>query len=218
MLYADLALLDAELTLGLPPKTTAATGIDAMVHAIEAYTSKHKKNPVSDALAKAALGLLAPNLVTACRNGRDRAAREAMLLGAMLAGQAFANAPVAAVHALAYPIGGIFHVPHGHSNALVLPHVLRFNLPAATPLYAELAEVIVPGVSGSPEQKAQAFIDHLEKVADQVGIETRLRQMGVAETDLARMAADAMKQTRLLVNNPREVSEADALAIYRAAW
>lgn len=218
LLYADLALLDAELTLGLPPKATAATGIDAMVHAIEAYTSKHKKNPVSDALAKAALGLLAPNLVAACRNGQDRNAREAMLLGAMLAGQAFANAPVAAVHALAYPIGGIFHVPHGHSNALVLPHVLRFNLGAAAPLYAELADVVVPGASGSAEQKAQAFIDHLEKVAAQVGIETRLRQVGVAETDLARMAADAMKQTRLLVNNPREVSEADALAIYRAAW
>lgn len=218
VLYADLALLDAELTLGLPPKATAATGIDAMVHAIEAYTSRHKKNPVSDALAKAALGLLAPNLVTACRNGRDRDAREAMLLGAMLAGQAFANAPVAAVHALAYPIGGIFHVPHGHSNALVLPHVLRFNLGAAAPLYAELAEVIVPGVSGSAEQKAQAFVDHLERLAEQVGIETRLRQVGVAESDLERMAADAMKQTRLLVNNPREVSEADALAIYRAAW
>jgi alcohol dehydrogenase len=218
VLYADLALLDAELTLGLPPKATAATGIDAMVHAIEAYTSKHKKNPISDALAKAALGLLAPNLVTACRNGQDRSAREAMLLGAMLAGQAFANAPVAAVHALAYPVGGIFHVPHGHSNALVLPHVLRFNLGAAAPLYAELAEMIVPGVSGSPEQKAQAFIDHLERLAEQVGIETRLRQVGVAETDLERMAADAMKQTRLLVNNPREVSEADALAIYRAAW
>jgi alcohol dehydrogenase len=218
VLYADLAVLDAELTLGLPPKATAATGIDAMVHAIEAYTSKHKKNPVSDALAKAALGLLAPNLLAACRNGQDRNAREAMLLGAMLAGQAFANAPVAAVHALAYPIGGIFHVPHGHSNALVLPHVLRFNLGAAAPLYAELAEVIVPGVSGSPEQKAQAFIDYLERLAAQVGIETRLRQVGVAETDLARMAADAMKQTRLLVNNPREVSEEDALAIYRAAW
>jgi alcohol dehydrogenase len=218
VLYADLAVLDAELTLGLPPKATAATGIDAMVHAIEAYTSKHKKNPVSDALAKAALGLLAPNLLAACRNGQDRNAREAMLLGAMLAGQAFANAPVAAVHALAYPIGGIFHVPHGHSNALVLPHVLRFNLGAAAPLYAELAEVIVPGVSGPSEQKAQALIDHLERLAEQVGIETRLRQVGVAETDLARMAADAMKQTRLLVNNPREVSEGDALAIYRAAW
>ncbi|MBV9999877.1 MAG: iron-containing alcohol dehydrogenase [Verrucomicrobia bacterium] len=218
VLYADLALLDAELTLGLPPKATAATGIDAMVHAIEAYTSRHKKNPVSDALAKVALGLLVPNLLPACRNGQDRTAREAMLLGAMLAGQAFANAPVGAVHALAYPIGGIFHVPHGHSNALVLPHVLRFNLSAAMPLYAELADVIVPGVPGAPERKAEALIDRLEELAGQAGIETRLRQVGVAETDLERMAADAMKQTRLLVNNPREVSEADALAIYRAAW
>lgn len=130
-LYADLAILDAILTLGLPPAVTAATGIDAMVHAIEAYTSRHKKNPMSDALAREALRLLSRNLVKACEHGQDLEARQAMLLGACLAGQAFSNAPVAAVHALAYPIGGIFHVPHGLSNSLVLPHVLRFNMPAA---------------------------------------------------------------------------------------
>src|SRR5690554_215064 len=217
-LYADMAILDAQLTLGLPPKATAATGIDAMVHAIEAYTSKHLKNPVSDMLAAQALTLLARNLLRACQHGDDLAAREAMLLGAMLAGQAFANAPVAAVHALAYPLGGIFHVPHGLSNSLVLPHVLRFNAPDAAGLYAELAELIVPDSAGSAEARSQALIAHLEALIHTTGIERRLREVGVQETDLSRLASDAMKQTRLLGNNPREVREEDAYAIYAAAY
>ncbi|HEY0791466.1 MAG TPA: iron-containing alcohol dehydrogenase [Chthoniobacterales bacterium] len=218
VLYADQAILDAELTMGLPPKVTAATGIDAMVHAIEAFTSLHKKNPASDVLAKSALRLLAGSLVTACRNGQDRAAREGMLLGAMQAGQAFANAPVGAVHALAYPIGGIFHVPHGLSNALVLPPVLEFNLPVAAGLYAELAQEIVPGLAGDTKEKAAAFLAHLNRLTVDVQIERRLRDVGVQEKDLKRMAADAIKQTRLLMNNPREVKEEDALAIYQAAF
>jgi alcohol dehydrogenase class IV len=216
-LYADVAILDAELTLGLPPKVTAATGIDAMVHAIEAYTTKLKKNPLSDMLARQALTLLATNLPIACEDGRNLAARQAMLLGAMLAGQSFANAPVAAVHALAYPIGGIFHVPHGLSNSLVLPHVLRFNAPAAMPLYAELAGIVAPGATGSDEARTLALIAALENLAERVGIETRLRQVGIAESDLDRLADDAMLQTRLLGNNPREVTRADAFAIYAAA-
>ena len=121
VLLPDAAVLDADLTLGLPPRVTAMTGIDAMVHAIEAYTSKHKKNPLSDNLARQALGLLAGNIRTAVHEGDNREARANMLLGAMLAGQAFANAPVAAVHALAYPLGGHYHIPHGLSNSLVLP-------------------------------------------------------------------------------------------------
>ncbi|MDR0479467.1 MAG: iron-containing alcohol dehydrogenase [Burkholderiaceae bacterium] len=217
-LMADLAILDAELTLGLPRAATAATGIDAMVHAIEAYTTAQLKNPVSDMLAVRALELLSRHLLPACENGRDRAAREAMLLGAMLAGQAFANAPVAAVHALAYPVGGIFHVAHGLSNALVLPHVLRFNAPAAGKLYAELAETVVPGVTGSDEAKAAALIAHLEQLAAVSGIARTLREVGIAQSDLPRLAREAMLQTRLLVNNRREVTQADALAIYTAAW
>jgi alcohol dehydrogenase class IV len=216
-LYADLAVLDAQLTVGLPPKVTAATGIDAMVHAIEAYTTKLKKNPLSDMLARQALALLSANLVTACRNGPDLAARQAMLLGAMLAGQSFANAPCAAVHALAYPIGGIFHVPHGLSNSLVLPHVLRFNAPSTAPLYAELAEIVAPGASGSEEARTEALIARMDGIALETGIETRLRDVGIAETDLDRLADDAMLQTRLLANNPCEVSRADARAIYAAA-
>ena len=216
-LFADLAVLDAELTLGLPPLVTAATGIDAMVHAIEAFTSKHKKNPMSDSLAVQALKLLSGNLMLACEQGGNLHARQAMLLGACFAGQAFSNAPVAAVHALAYPIGGIFHVPHGLSNSLVLPHVLRFNLSEATSHYAELASVVAPHVSGSDEARAEALIAAMQQVARMTGIETSLRQVGIAEKDLDRLADDAMLQTRLLGNNPRELTRADAYAIYAAA-
>jgi alcohol dehydrogenase len=216
-LYADLAVLDATLTLGLPPVVTAATGIDAMVHAIEAYTSKHKKNPMSDMLARQALSLLSRNLIPACENGANLEARQAMLLGACLAGQAFSNAPVAAVHALAYPIGGIFHVAHGLSNSLVLPHVLRFNLPFAATHYAELAGFVVPDASGSEEARAHALIVATQQIATVTGIETTLQQVGIAESDLDRLADDAMLQTRLLGNNPRDVTREDARAIYAAA-
>lgn len=217
-LFADVAILDAELTLGLPRAATAATGIDAMVHAIEAYTSARLKNPLSDRLALQALELLSRHLLPACDNGQDRAAREAMLLGAMLAGQAFANAPVAAVHALAYPIGGLFHVPHGLSNALVLPHVLRFNANAAAQQYAQLADIIAPDAHGSDEARTAAWIARIDALIAATGIPRTLREVGVGRHELPRMAADAMLQTRLLVNNPREVGEADALAIYEQAW
>ncbi|PKV46639.1 alcohol dehydrogenase [Janthinobacterium sp. 61] len=216
-LYADLAILDASLTLGLPPAVTAATGIDAMVHAIEAYTSRLLKNPLSDMLAMQALSLLSGNLLTACRDGSNLPAREAMLLGAMLAGQAFANAPVAAVHALAYPIGGMFHVPHGLSNALVLPHVLRFNLSHAAPLYAQLAAVVQPGITGSEEARAVALIDAMHDIALATGIARTLREVGIAASDLDRLADEAMLQTRLIGNNPRPVTRLDARAIYAAA-
>ncbi|MCG1017280.1 MULTISPECIES: iron-containing alcohol dehydrogenase [Burkholderiaceae] len=217
-LFADVAILDAELTLGLPRATTAATGIDAMVHAIEAYTSARLKNPLSDRLALQALELLSRHLLPACDNGQDRAAREAMLLGAMLAGQAFANAPVAAVHALAYPIGGLFHVPHGLSNALVLPHVLRFNANTAAQQYAQLASIVAPDARGSDEARTAVWIARIDALIAATGIPRTLREVGVGRHDLPRMAADAMLQTRLLVNNPREVREADALAIYEQAW
>ena len=216
-LYADLAILDASLTLGLPPAVTAATGIDAMVHAIEAYTSRLLKNPLSDMLATQALALLHAHLVTACRDGQNLAAREAMLLGAMLAGQAFANAPVAAVHALAYPIGGLFHVPHGLSNALVLPHVLRFNLSHAAPLYAQLATILQPGITGSEEARAEALIGAMQEIAVATGIARTLRAVGITAGDLDRLADEAMLQTRLLGNNPRPLTRGDARAIYAAA-
>ncbi len=217
-LYADMAVLDATLTTGLPPAVTAATGIDAMVHAIEAFTSKALKNPLSDQLALQALKLLSGHLLLACQRGQDLKAREAMLLGALLAGQAFANAPVAAVHALAYPLGGRFHLPHGLSNALVLPHVLRFNAETAPQAYVGLAEALLPGLAGDASSKALAFVGHLETMIAATGLPMRLRDHGIAPDALPQLAADAMLQTRLLVNNPREVEEADALAIYRRAY
>jgi alcohol dehydrogenase len=216
-LYADMAILDAELTTGLPAQVTAATGIDAMVHAIEAYTSKHKKNPLSDGLARHALSLLSRHLIRACENGHDLASRQAMLLGAMLAGQAFANAPVAAVHALAYPIGGIFHVPHGLSNSLVLPHVLRYNAEVCAEQYAELAAIVVPHAEGSVEARAEALAVAMQQFATITGLPRTLRQVGIAESDLDLLANDAMKQTRLLGNNPRPVTREDAYALYKLA-
>lgn len=217
-LYGDMAVLDARLTLGLPAHITAATGIDAMVHAIEAYTSKRLKNPLSDHLAVLALRLLMGNLARVCENGQDLDAREAMLLGSMLAGQAFANAPVAAVHALAYPLGGRFHLPHGLTNALVLLPVMEFNLPTAAATYARLAREVLPGVKGDDTAQAQALLQHLRELIGATRLPMRLREHGVKETDLAMLANDAMQQTRLLVNNPREVGEADALAVYQQAF
>lgn len=219
VLYADVAVLDADLTLGLPRGVTAATGIDAMVHAIEAYTSKIRKNTLSDALAREALSLLGANIRRVCEDGRDRDARAAMLLGSLLAGMAFANAPCAAVHALAYPIGAHFHVAHGLSNSLVLPHVMRFNAPAAERLYAEVAPLAMPGLTGRGDRAlSEGLVAGFETLIADLGIETRLRQVGVSHNQLPMLAAEAMHQTRLLMNNPREVTEADALAIYQLAW
>ncbi|WP_431324720.1 iron-containing alcohol dehydrogenase [Rhizobium sp. YTU87027] len=221
IILPDIAILDADLTLGLPAAITAATGVDAMVHAIEAYASRNaNNNPLSKMLARQALQLLGANIEKAVFDGKDRAARGAMLLGSMLAGQAFANSPVAAVHALAYPIGGTFHVPHGLSNALVLPHVLRFNAPDAASIYAEIAADAFPDLSSEQGDhgRCAAFIERLAKLSAKLGLQPRLRDVGIGEEYLADMARDAMKQTRLLVNNPRNVSEADALAIYKAAW
>ena len=219
VLLPDVAVLDADLTLGLPPAITAMTGVDAMVHAIEAYTSRHRKNPLSDNLARQALTLLSRNIRTAVLDGGNREARENMLLGAMLAGQAFANAPVAAVHALAYPLGGHYHIPHGLSNSLVLPSVLEFNAPAASHLYAELADIVVgEPVAGSAESRTVSLIGALRSLIRDVSLPATLSEAGVREEDLQMLSQDAMLQQRLLVNNPREVVYEDALAIYRAAF
>ena len=208
MILPDVAVLDPELTLGLPPHVTAATGIDAMVHAIEAYASAApNNNPLSDACWRARrCGCSAAQHREGRARRRRREARGEMLLGSMLAGQAFANSPVAAVHALAYPIGGRFHVPHGLSNALVLPHVLRFNAPAAAPLYAEIAADAVSRARRRRRRRTapHAFIDALAGLAPACELEQpAARRRHPAGGDLPKLAADAMKQTRLLVNNPR---------------
>ena len=218
-LTAECAVLDPALTVGLPRGVTAATGIDAIVHAVEAYTSARLKNPISDALAREALRLLTANLLTACERPNDLAAREAMLLGAHLAGLAFSNAPVAGVHALAYPLGGLHHLPHGVSNALMLRHVLQHNAEAAREHYAELAPIVVPGCEGEGSQaRTAALIDRLDQLVQQSGIQTRLRDYGIDIAEAPTLAREAMKQTRLLVNNPCPIEEADAQRLYEAAW
>ena len=219
-LLADKIVLDASLTLGLPPHVTAATGIDAMVHAIEAYTSRRLKNSLSDMLAREALRLLAGNIAVAVKQGDNLDARGSMLLGAMLAGQAFANAPVAAVHALAYPLGGNYHIPHGLSNSLVLPHVIRFNGPSAGDLYKEIAPLIMPGKSLPDDALVvtEMLAEHFLSLAEDLGLQTSLSQMNVPEGDLPKLAEEAMLQQRLLINNPREVSVDDSLEIYRQAY
>jgi alcohol dehydrogenase class IV len=218
-LTADWAVLDPRLTIGLPREVTAATGIDAIVHSIEAYTSARLKNPLSDALAREALRLLTSNLLTACTRPGDAAAREAMLLGAHLAGLAFSNAPVAGVHALAYPLGGLHHLPHGVTNALMLRHVLQHNSEAAREHYAELAPIVVPDCKAEGTQARVALlIDRLDQLVSDSGIATRLRDYGIDIAEAPTLAREAMKQTRLLVNNPCEITQADAQRLYEAAW
>tara|TARA_Y100000590_G_scaffold296304_1_gene333886 strand:+ start:991 stop:2160 length:1170 start_codon:yes stop_codon:yes gene_type:complete len=223
LILPDLAILDPDLTLGLPANTTAATGIDAMVHAIEGYASSNKNNnPISKMLAIEALKLLGGSIEQAVFEGSNVEARGNMLIGAMLAGKAFANSPVAAVHALAYPIGGTFHISHGLSNSLVLPYVLRFNTveAKASKDYAELAPYVFPKIDINKGAQAVSaeFIDKLEGLSKRIGLPQRLREVDIPKEACKKMASDAMKQTRLLVNNPREITEKDALNIYESAW
>ncbi|HEX6217674.1 MAG TPA: iron-containing alcohol dehydrogenase [Sphingomicrobium sp.] len=218
-LTAEWTVLDPGLTLGLPRHVTAATGIDAIVHAVEAYTSARLKNPLSDALAREALRLLSGNLMKACDDPANINARSAMLLGAHLAGLAFSNAPVAGVHALAYPLGGIHHLPHGVSNALMLRHVMAHNLESARELYAELAEIVEPDCAAHGTQaRAALLVDRLDQLVRDSGIATRLRDYDIPADDVPMLAREAMRQERLLVNNPCPIAEEDARRLYEAAW
>lgn len=224
-LFADAIFLDPLLTLGLPPLVTAATGIDAMVHAIEAFTSKRLKNPMSDMLALQSLMLMSRSIRIAVHDGTNISARSDMLLGAMMAGQAFANAPVGAVHALAYPLGGIFHIPHGLSNSLVLPHVLRFNGTDANELYASVLENIdfdgllePSNLDQGAESASITLADYFLRLALDLGLPTTLMAMGIESSDLPELAQQAMLQERLLINNPRAMTYDHALNIYQQAY
>lgn len=223
IILPDLAVLDPELTLNLPSDITAATGVDAMVHAIEAYTSiNQNNNPISKLLAIESLKLLGSSIEIAVFDGQNIEARKNMLLGSMMAGQAFANSPVSAVHALAYPLGGIFHISHGLSNSLVLPHVLRFNSinTEACDKYAFLAPLIFKDINDKRNTQliCNDFIERLENLSSILNLPSKLRDLNIPKDACAKMAKESMKQTRLLVNNPREVTEEDAFNIYNAAW
>lgn len=207
-LYARRVLLDANLTLGLPASITASTGIDAMVHAIEAYTTIREKNPISDTLALAAMRKLRNAIVRACEDGADLEARNDMLMGAMLAGQAFSNAPCAAVHALAYPLGGFFHVPHGLSNALVMTEVMKYNQPKADHWYGEIARDLGIGQTGSD------LIDDMLRIKEATHVPKTLTEVGIPADAIDIMAKDAMTKDRLLMNNAREMTFEATVKIY----
>jgi alcohol dehydrogenase class IV len=217
-LYSDTVILDVELTMGLPPKVTAATGVDAMVHAIEALTSGVRKNPVSDQLALQAMRLLFANAPTAVAHGDQVEARSAMLTGSMLAGLAFANATVGAVHALAYPLGTQFHVSHGGSNAVMLVPVMRYNLPEAAPLYAEIARSVLADADAQDDQSAAAQLaDALEAMIAEVGLEGRLRDLGIEEKNIDDLVDGALRQERLLSYNIKPLTRNDVKAVFEAA-
>jgi alcohol dehydrogenase len=208
------AILDPALTLGLPPSVTAATGMDALIHAVEAYTSKNA-NSFTDMLALQAMSMIFANIRKVFANGRDIDARAVMLEGSFLAGLAFANAGVTAVHAFAYPIGAEFHIPHGVANSMMLAAVMEFNMSGNLPKFARMARAFGDEREGiSDEQAAFSAVGALRILADDLNIPRRLSDFGVTEEDVPFLARGVMKVTRLLANNPRELTLQDAEEIY----
>lgn len=214
-LFPRVALLDPELSVGLPSAMTAATGMDALIHAIEAYTSNNATD-FTDVLAARAMELISDNLRAAYARGTDLKARAAMLEGAMLAGMAFANAGVTAVHAFAYPIGAEYHIPHGVANALMLPPVMRFNLMGCLERFADIADFLGQPIEGlSLREAAEEAVAAILVLVEDLGVPTSLGEFGVKEEHLPQLAKGVMKVGRLLDNNPRQVTLADAEVIYR---
>ncbi|MGS0624127.1 iron-containing alcohol dehydrogenase [Ralstonia sp. VS2407] len=214
-LLPQVVILDAELTFDLPKPITAATGIDAFVHSLESYIST-KANPVSDMFAMESMRLIGANIVEAYQNGRSVKAREAMMLGSMYGGLALTAAGTAAVHALAYPLGGMFGVTHGVANAMLLPHVMAFNKDAIVARLANVARALdISRHDVDDETAADALIERLTEWTEVVQIPQDLRQFGVSESHLDALAEAASKVKRLLGNNPKPLSHADIKAIYQ---
>ncbi|WP_211229890.1 iron-containing alcohol dehydrogenase [Desulfovirgula thermocuniculi] len=214
-LLPKVAIIDPLLTLSCPPKITAASGVDALVHAIESYTAR-RATPHTDIYALEAVRLISSSLRAAVFNGGDLEAREKMAMGSFFAGVSLANAGVGAVHALAYPLGGRFGVSHGVSNALLLAPVMEFNCVSSLPKFARIAEAMGEPVGGkSLREAAMLAVKAVRELVQDVGIPQSLREVGVSEEDIAQLAVDAEKQTRLLSNNPRAMTREDIEAVYR---
>ncbi len=214
-LVPDCVILDPAMTLGLPPAITASTGMDALTHAIECYTSK-KANPFSDTYALKAIALISGAIRRAFRDGRDMGARHDMLLGAMFGGLCIATSSTTAVHALAYPLGGKYRIPHGLSNAILLPHVMAFNLDAAEGKFGDIAAAMGLDVTGlTARRAAERMIGNLYSLNEDLEIRCGMKDRGVTEKDLDGMAEAASKVTRLLDNNPRPMTKSDMREIYR---
>lgn len=217
-LLPDVAIVTPEMTLSCPKHITAASGVDAFVHALEAYLSVNA-SPITDALASKAMTLIFHSLPLAYANGHDVKAREDMATGSLMAGLAFGNAGVGAVHALAYPLGGRFHLSHGMSNAVMLPHVMRWNIGACQQRFVDVAGFLHLPISDKTQLEiANQVVDAIEALCRKVEIPATLRDFDISEDAIALLAEEASKVTRLLRNNPRELSKQDIAQIYKEAF
>lgn len=216
-LLADAAYVDPKLTWTVPAKVTADTGMDALTHCIEAYTNKFA-HPAVDIYALQGIRLIAAHLERAVSDGRDVEAREALAFGSLYGGLCLGPVNTAAVHALSYPLGGEFHIPHGLSNAILLPSVMKFNTPASPKRYAEVAVAMGCQPGQTDEETAQRGVDFIYRLAAAVGIPDKLTALGIPQTAVDGMARAAMQVQRLLKNNPREVTEQDARDIYNSLY
>ena len=216
-LVPDIVYVDPLLTVSVPPAITAATGLDALTHCLEAYTNKFAQ-PFIDMYAYEGMRLIAANIETTVKNGNDIAAREKVAMGSLLGGFCLGPVNTAGVHALSYPLGSMFHLAHGLSNALLLPYVMQFNIPAAANRYADVAVALGCKRLDSDTATAFAGVKKIMELSKACGIPSTLQEVNVPESAIPQMAADAMKIQRLLKNNPREITEQDAIAIYKAAY
>lgn len=216
-LIADAAYIDPILTCTVPARTTAETGMDALTHCIEAYTNKFS-HPIVDLYALQGIRLIANNILRAVRNGKDIEAREALALGSMYGGLCLGPVNTAAVHALSYPLGGEFHISHGLSNAILLPSVMKFNYTANTKKYSDIAIACGAKQKKTDEETALNGIDFITNLSKECGIPTTLTDIGIPKEAVSHMAKAAINVQRLLKNNPREVTEADARDIYNSLY
>jgi alcohol dehydrogenase class IV len=217
-LFPEVAIVDPKLTIGLPPSVTAFTGMDALTHAIESFYSINATD-LSDLLAFRAMELLSKNIRMAFAHGENLVARSNVMEGSLLAGIAFANAGVGAVHAFAYPLGGEFHLAHGLTNTLMLPYVMRYNIMGCPSKFAQMAKAFGERVDGISELVgAEIAVRFVERLSDDLRVPRRLRDVNIPEVAIPRLAEAAMKVTRLLANNPRKITLEDAIIIYRSAY
>jgi len=216
-LIADAAYVDPKLTWTVPAKVTADTGMDALTHCIEAYTNKFA-HPSVDIYALQGIRLIAANLERAVKDGKDVEAREALAFGSLYGGMCLGPVNTAAVHALSYPLGGEFHIPHGLSNAILLPSVMKFNMPANVKRHAEVAIALGCEPGKNAQETAQRGVEFIYRLAEAVGIPQKLTDLGIPQTAVPGMAKAAMQVQRLLKNNPREVTEQDARDIYNSLY
>jgi alcohol dehydrogenase class IV len=216
-LVPDIVYVDPLLTVSVPPSITAATGLDALTHCLEAYTNKFSQ-PFIDMYAYEGMRLIAAHIETAVKDGSNINAREKVAMGSMLGGFCLGPVNTAGVHALSYPLGSMFHLAHGLSNALLLPYVMEYNIPSAIKKYADVAIALGCDRKETDEATAYGGVKKIRELIKACGIPATLKEVNVPVSAIPQMAVDAMKIQRLLKNNPRLIEENDAIEIYKAAY